>query len=105
MDSLEGDVKGSEGGEVVLDTEIVGVDPAEGEDGWVVQTVTGGAEKETDAILAKTLINAPGLSSHQIINRLFAKMDPPQQPVRSTLTTKSSNPPFPGGLNFGLIPT
>lgn len=84
MDSLETDVEGSDGGELVYGTEVVSVDPAQLEDvkregeGWVVQTVTAGSGAASDAILARTLINASGLASNQILNRLLPMAEPPQ---------------------------
>lgn len=82
MESLETDVIDSENGELAYSTRVVRVDPSkrtsaagapglEGpEDGWVVQVATGGAE-EGDAILARTLINATGLSSTLVLNALL----------------------------------
>lgn len=75
MDSLEEDIAGSEGGEVVLGTKVVRVDPQK--DGWVVQMVTEGSS-DPDVVLAKTLINASGLASHQILNTLLPQLKPPQ---------------------------
>jgi len=80
MESLEKDIIESESGELVYSTRVVRVDPhkhpsqpsgsdAAG-DGWVVQTVTGDSE-EGDAILARTLINASGLSGPLILNSLL----------------------------------
>ena len=75
MGSLEKDIIESEGGHVVYNTRVVRIDPchlanAAAADGWVVQTVSGGAE-EGDAILARTLINAAGLSSTLILNAIL----------------------------------
>lgn len=82
MESLEKDVIDSENGELVYSTRVVRVDPIarssaarapdlnSAEDGWVVQVVTGDAE-EGDAMLARTLINASGLSSTLILNALL----------------------------------
>lgn len=80
MESLEKDIDDSEGGELAYSTRVVRVDPFQrtkqatsrpesvaSEDGWVVQAVTGGGE-EGDAMLARTLINASGLSSPLILN-------------------------------------
>lgn len=86
MGSLEVDIEQSEGGELVYGTEVVSVDPVEAEDqkregdGWVVQTVTAGST-DSDSILAKTLINASGLASHQILNRLLPRATPPSPPI------------------------
>ena len=79
MESLEKDILESEGGELVYSTRVVRVDPYKGteafptapsHDGWVVQTVTDGAQ-EGDALLAKTLINASGLSANLVLNSLL----------------------------------
>jgi 2-hydroxyglutarate dehydrogenase len=77
MESLEKDIMESEGGELVYSTRVVRVDPYRGaettapsHDGWVVQTVTDGAQ-EGDALLAKTLINASGLSANLVLNSLL----------------------------------
>ncbi|KAI0081849.1 pyridine nucleotide disulfide oxidoreductase-like protein [Panus rudis PR-1116 ss-1] len=83
MESLEKDINESENGELVYSTQVVRVDPhagehvAEGhptvksrEQGWVVQTVTGDSQ-ESDALLARTLINASGLSANLVLNSLL----------------------------------
>lgn len=81
MKSLEKDIIESEGGELVYSTQVVRVDPYRAsspltgstesrQGGWVVQVVTENAE-EGDAILAKTLINASGLSAPFLINSLL----------------------------------
>ena len=74
MESLEKDILESEGGELVYSTRVVRVDPYKGAGatvhGWVVQTVTGGGQ-EGDAFLAKTLINASGLSANLVLNSLL----------------------------------
>ena len=73
MESLEKDILESEGGELVYSTRLVRVDPYKGGGasptvhGWVVQVVTNDAE-EGDALLAKTLINASGLSANLVLN-------------------------------------
>ncbi|EIW82504.1 NAD dehydrogenase [Coniophora puteana RWD-64-598 SS2] len=79
MDSLEKDIAESENGELVYSTDVVRVDPCKSggsilgeEAGWIVQTVTNGAE-ESDAMLARTLINASGLSSNLILNSLLSE--------------------------------
>ncbi|KAH6915211.1 NAD dehydrogenase [Coprinopsis sp. MPI-PUGE-AT-0042] len=90
MQSLETEVRESDGGEVVCGTSVARIDPyirskrpvsnvegAEGvESGWVVQVVTSpegssAEEPQTDAILAKTLINAAGLSSTYVLNSIL----------------------------------
>ncbi|KXN86296.1 L-2-hydroxyglutarate dehydrogenase, mitochondrial [Leucoagaricus sp. SymC.cos] len=82
MESLEKDITDSENGELVYLTRVVRVDPStrsralnapdlnNPEDGWIVQVATGDAE-EGDAMLARTLINASGLSSTLILNALL----------------------------------
>ncbi|KAF9224297.1 pyridine nucleotide disulfide oxidoreductase-like protein [Gyrodon lividus] len=72
MESLEKDILESEGGELVYSTRVVRVDPYTSpyNDGWVVQTVTEDA-REGDALLAKTLINASGLSANLVLNSLL----------------------------------
>jgi len=75
MKSLEKDIVDF-GGELVYSTRVVRVDPYgsphadAAEDGWLIQTVTGDSEK-SDAILARTLINALGLSGPLILNSLL----------------------------------
>jgi L-2-hydroxyglutarate oxidase LhgO len=83
MQSLEKDIIESEGGQVSYFTKVVRVDPYQRskrpanipdlesrETGWVIQAVTGDAD-EGDAILARTVINASGLSSTLILNSLL----------------------------------
>ncbi|EGO01609.1 hypothetical protein SERLA73DRAFT_158862 [Serpula lacrymans var. lacrymans S7.3] len=79
MESLEKDVLDSENGELVYSTRVVRVDPYKSskqstslptDDGWVVQMVTGDGQ-EGDSLLAKTLINASGLSANLILNSLL----------------------------------
>lgn len=83
MESLEKDIIESENGELAYSTTVVRVDPYKrstrpagspdidaAEDGWVVQTVTGDAT-EGDAVLARTLINASGLSANLVLNSLL----------------------------------
>lgn len=86
MESLERDIMDTENGQVVYSTAVVRVDPysrsaqAQGsadidahEDGWVVQMTTRGTEGEgaSDALLARTLINASGLSAQLVLNSLL----------------------------------
>ena len=68
MQSLEGDIFDSSQSHLVYSTRVVRVDPEK--NGWVVQTVTTGSE-ESDAFLAKVLINASGLSANLILNSLL----------------------------------
>jgi 2-hydroxyglutarate dehydrogenase len=84
MESLEKDIMESEGGVLAYSTAVVRVDPyrpptqtsgfeaGSVEHGWVVQTVTGGGD-DSNAILARTLINATGLSGHLILNSLLSE--------------------------------
>ncbi|KAF8165094.1 FAD dependent oxidoreductase [Crassisporium funariophilum] len=83
MESLEHDIMESEGGEVVFAANVVRVDPrrkannaigpdAGGTaDGWVVQVTSDSKATEGDAILARTLINASGLSSPLVLNSIL----------------------------------
>lgn len=86
MESLEKDILDSEGGELIYSTRVVRVDPYPRsartigtpdvdalEEGWVVQAVTG--DGQGDAMLARTLINASGLSSTLILNALLREED------------------------------
>ncbi|KAG8906254.1 hypothetical protein FRB99_007316 [Tulasnella sp. 403] len=84
MNNLEGDIQASGAGEIVYGTKVVRVDPSSAsagteQDGWVVQMTTGDAEP--DVVLAKTLINASGLASHQVLNHLLPQLTPPQPPI------------------------
>jgi 2-hydroxyglutarate dehydrogenase len=80
MENLERDILDSEGGELVYSTRVVRVDSyrseetsgLSSEEGWVVQTVTENA-KEGDSLLARTLINASGLSASLIPNSLLSE--------------------------------
>ncbi|KAF9268228.1 NAD dehydrogenase [Marasmius fiardii PR-910] len=74
MESLEKDIIDSENGELAYATQVVRVDPSQRkeENGWIVQTVTGDGDiQEPDAILARTLINASGLSGPFILNSIL----------------------------------
>jgi len=85
MESLEKDIMDSEGGELVFDTSVVRVDAYKrsnqvadspdmdaGEDGWVVQTITGDVRAgEGDAMLVRNLIVSCGLSGPFILNSLL----------------------------------
>ncbi|KZT27026.1 NAD dehydrogenase [Neolentinus lepideus HHB14362 ss-1] len=73
MESFEKDIDESDNAELVYSTKVVRVDPHnDAEGGWVVQTVTGESESdEGDAMLAKTLVNASGLSGPFILNALL----------------------------------
>jgi L-2-hydroxyglutarate oxidase LhgO len=80
MESLEKDILESENGQISYMTRVVRLDPYQRskrpanipdlDSGWVVQAVTGDAE-EGDAILAKTVINASGLTSTLVLNSLL----------------------------------
>lgn len=79
MEDLEKTIMESGGGELVYSSRVVRVDPVtrssdNGEDGWVVQIVTGDTE-DGDAILARTLINAGGLSAPLILNSLLSEQE------------------------------
>lgn len=84
MESLEKDIEESGAGALAYATRVVRVDPYKrstqaagapdidaAEDGWVVQTVTGENSGPGDALLARTLINASGLSGALILNALL----------------------------------
>ncbi|KAG7096673.1 hypothetical protein E1B28_004087 [Marasmius oreades] len=80
MESLEKEIIDSENGELAYATQVVRLDRSEGKEdsGWIVQTVTGdGNIQEPNAILARTLINASGLSSTFILNSIL----PPEQRI------------------------
>ena len=68
MQSLEKDILDSPESELVYSTRVVRVDPEK--NGWAVQTVTAGSD-QNDTFLAKTLINASGLSANLILNSLL----------------------------------
>ncbi|KIY63472.1 NAD dehydrogenase [Cylindrobasidium torrendii FP15055 ss-10] len=71
MESFEKDLVDTDGGEVVLSTSVVRVDPADANiGGWNVQMLTAGSE-EPDPIHARTLINAAGLAAPYIINAIL----------------------------------
>lgn len=73
MEDLEKGIEESDGGEVVYGTKVVRIDRLENlggrkgdgsEEGWVVQTVTGGSameEGERNAVLCRAVINSAGL--------------------------------------------
>jgi len=81
MESLQLDISESEGGELVLATDVVRVDPyrrpSQGSnldvEGWVVQATDGSKNIEGYAILARTLINASGLSGALVLNSILSK--------------------------------
>ncbi|KIJ56827.1 hypothetical protein M422DRAFT_62745 [Sphaerobolus stellatus SS14] len=90
MESFEKAIGESEAGDIVYATKVVRVDPynsttslgqiSDGtSSGWVVQMLTSrgdGAESSgtgTDALLAKTLINASGLNGNLVLNSLLPK--------------------------------
>ncbi|KAM6495666.1 NAD dehydrogenase [Amanita muscaria] len=83
LTSLEKDIVDSEGGQLVYSTRVVRIDPYKrpaqsyhgselvaAEDGWVVQIVTGRSERN-DALFARTIINAAGLSSAVVLNSVL----------------------------------
>ncbi|KAF8897183.1 NAD dehydrogenase [Infundibulicybe gibba] len=73
LESLEKDIIDSDGGQLVYSTRVVRVDAFQGE-GWVVQTITGDSE-QGDAIFARTVINAAGLSGPLIVNSILPDQD------------------------------
>ena len=80
MESLKLDISKSECGELVLASNVVRVDPyrrPQGsnigvEEGWVVQA-TDHSNNEGYTVLARTLINASGLSSALVLNSVLSK--------------------------------
>ena len=93
MESFERDIMASENGELVYSTSVVRVDPYNrsrpsetpdiplNEEGWVVQMVTRSSPEadsnQGDAFLARTVINASGLSANLILNSLL----PPEKRI------------------------
>jgi len=82
MESLQSCISESEGGELVLATDVVRLDPyrrlSQGsnlgvEEGWVVQATDASNHNEGYAILARTVINASGLSSALVLNSILSK--------------------------------
>lgn len=82
MSALEEDISATENGELVYSTSVVRVDPYDShhatkltatDDGWVVQVQTSTPKNAlpTNSVLARTLINASGLSSNLILNSLL----------------------------------
>lgn len=68
MQTLEKDILDSTESHILYSTRVVRVDPEK--NGWAVQTVSAGSA-ESDAFLAKILINASGLSANLILNSLL----------------------------------
>ncbi|KAG8797011.1 hypothetical protein FRC17_007881 [Serendipita sp. 399] len=82
MESLERDITESENGSIVRATSVTRIDYAE--DGWVVQTKTAsreGEEVESDAVMARTVINAAGLSATFILNSFGNHFGPAFDPI------------------------
>ncbi|KAG6850154.1 hypothetical protein H0H93_000281 [Arthromyces matolae] len=75
MESLEKDIIDSEAGDLVYSTKVVRIDrhsPDSLGKGWVIQTVTGDHDSQDgDAMLARTVINASGLSSTLVLNSIL----------------------------------
>ncbi|KAI0034418.1 NAD dehydrogenase [Vararia minispora EC-137] len=69
MESFERDIEDA-GGSLVYATRVVRVDPSQSDAGWVVQAVTGDGS-DSDAMLARVLINSSGLSGPLILNSLL----------------------------------
>ncbi|KAA1465976.1 FAD dependent oxidoreductase [Dentipellis sp. KUC8613] len=103
MESLEKEIMDSENGELAYSTRVVRIDPhAEGsEDGWVVQAVTGDAG-EGDAMLARVLINAAGLSAPLVLNSLLGKDALPMYFARGSYA--SYRGPGIGGVKHLIYP-
>ncbi|KAF9036075.1 NAD dehydrogenase [Hymenopellis radicata] len=70
MESFEKDISDI-GGELVYSTDIVRIDPSEQSSGCVVQMLTGGGASVSDAVHARTLINAAGLSAPYLLNAIL----------------------------------
>lgn len=100
MASLECDLLDAENTEIVYDTKVVRVDPHRpskttsssngkrgsdhSQDGWIVQTVTSGGidgSGDSDALLAKVVINTSGLNGPMVLNSLLADMSGQQDPI------------------------
>ncbi|KAF8631166.1 hypothetical protein AX15_002505 [Amanita polypyramis BW_CC] len=88
MTSLEKDIIESEGGQLVYSSRVVRIDPYKrsamtsrttdlvaAEDGWVVQTVADEHGQQSDALLARTVVNASGLSSTFILNSILPQQE------------------------------
>lgn len=88
MESFEKEIGESNSGELVYSTRVVRVDPYHSHqptgtllpdgtsEGWVVQTVTSTdskAETDSDALLARVLINASGLNANLVLNSLLPR--------------------------------
>lgn len=102
----------TEGGELAYSTRVVRVDPYEHspgseyrEAGWVVQAVTGAEgsatscsakDVETDSMLARTLINASGLSGPLILNSLIAKLGDGERKMIQMFHAKGSYASYKG---------
>jgi 2-hydroxyglutarate dehydrogenase len=79
IESLEKDIMDSPESALVYSTRVVRVDPykpnaGHNGEGWVVQTVTGDAQ-QSDALLARNLINSSGLSGNMILNSMLPPED------------------------------
>jgi 2-hydroxyglutarate dehydrogenase len=71
MESLEKQISESENAELVYSTSVVRIDRGDAEEGWIVQVVTAGDADAGDSLLAKTVVNACGLSSPLILNAIL----------------------------------
>jgi len=69
MQSLEKDIVESDNAELVYSSTAVRIDPCSSEPGWVVQLQS--QDSTTTSVLARTLINASGLSSTLILNSIL----------------------------------
>ncbi|KAL1743918.1 FAD dependent oxidoreductase [Schizophyllum fasciatum] len=70
MQSLERDIDDASNGALVYSTAVTRIDRQDDE-GWVVQTATAGASpSDTTALLARTVINAGGLTAPLILNAI-----------------------------------
>lgn len=90
MESLEREIQDLDNAEIAYGTDVVRIDPhlpsqkaSAGEskrgadasqEGWIVQTTTdGGAEGQSDSVLARVVINSSGLNGHLALNTLLAQ--------------------------------
>lgn len=66
MAALEDSIHEAEGGEIVLGTRVVRIDPAASGSGWIIQTQTVNRQGDSDeisSVLARCVINCAGLKS------------------------------------------
>lgn len=99
MAYLERELLDADNAEIVYDTKVVRIDPNQpnpsavnnkrgsdgSQEGWIVQTVTSesssGSSGEADALLAKVVVNATGLSAPLALNSLLSELGSQEQPI------------------------